>query len=117
VVAPADRDSFRTTRPRRAIGLLLADVPAFTAMAQEVEDAMAGGILRYSDRLKLLKRAEHFGIRRFDANLLIAMVQNRVAQESGDDDLPPPKPSWLRITAIVLAVQTCIVAAAWWVMR
>src|SRR5215213_4693897 len=47
------------------------------AFAAAVEGRVdAGGILRYSKRLELLKIARGFGIGRFEANLVIAAVQH-----------------------------------------
>lgn len=37
---------------------------------------MAGGVLRYSDRVELLRSAGQLGIARFHANLIIAAVQH-----------------------------------------
>lgn len=41
------------------------------------------GVLRYSERLRLLKAASRLGIGRFDANLMIAAVQARHARGQG----------------------------------
>jgi hypothetical protein len=111
----------RAPRPRAAATKpVWLDLPSFTAFAQDVEDAMIGDELNYSDRLKLLKRANHFGIRRFDANLIIAMVQNRVqgrlanlnykvCQEQG-------RSGTLAMWTLVAVVQSLIVAAGWWML-
>ena len=41
-----------------------------------VEDHVSAGLLRYSDRVKLIRSAIRLGIPRFHANLIVAMVQN-----------------------------------------
>jgi hypothetical protein len=94
---------------------LWADVPAFTAFAQEVHEAMEGTELRYSKRQYLLKRADHYGIKRFDANLVIAMVQHRLG---GLEQSPPEttRRSPVLIAAVFLAVQSIIVIAGWWLI-
>jgi hypothetical protein len=43
----------------------------------EVRDFLRNEMLTYSDRQNLLKSAEHRGIPRFEANLIIAAVQHR----------------------------------------
>ena len=46
-----------------------------------IESAMEGELIRYSRRVKLLKLAERLGIERFEANLIIAQTQRRIARE------------------------------------
>jgi hypothetical protein len=124
VIAPANRPA--PVKPRPGTSALLSgaaqyiwsDIPAFTAFAHEVEDALEAGELRYSVRLELLKRAAHFGIGRFDANLIIAMVQNRVAEwefvdDNDDQAHRPRRSSWLRMVAMFVAVQFLILVVAW----
>ena len=103
-----------TPRPRAAPAKpVWLDLPSFTAFAQEVEDAMIGEELNYSDRLKLLKRANHFGIRRFDANMIIAMVQNRT-DASKPATMPPRANSrWTVPVMTVVVVQSIIVVLTW----
>jgi hypothetical protein len=101
---------------------LWADVPALVAFAEEVESVLdSEGILSFSRRQALLRRARHLGIRPFDANLVIAMVQHRY--------LPPEPPgasrqahrsrfgNWLPAVAAILVVQCLILAAAWWLLH
>ena len=92
----------------------MADVPAFTAFAHDVEDALEGPILRYSERQRLLKRAEHFGIRRFDANLIIAFVQSRAPRQTlvATSKIAHPL---LQTAGLFLAIQSVIFAGVWWV--
>lgn len=47
------------------------------AFVDHVAQRLHGRVLRYSDRLKLLKAAERLRIGRFRANLVIAMVQHQ----------------------------------------
>lgn len=87
------------------------DVPAFTAFAEEVQDAMILGELSLIARQRLLRRANHHGIRRFDANLIIAMVQNR-AGEKRLVEAPSPERRWIFPLTIALTLQAIIVLAA-----
>jgi hypothetical protein len=84
---------------------------------QEVEDALEGAELRYSERRRLLKRAEHFGVRPFDANLLIAMVQHRSPQEPVAVTRSTTRRQHLVLGATFIVLQTTILLAAWYVLR
>lgn len=117
-IAPTNPRPTRTPRPpepvyKDALGLW-ADIPGFTAFAREVADALDGPDLRYSQRLKLLKRAHHFGIRRFDANLIIAMVQHRMQHAPRSSD--SPRRAWLPAVTTFAITQGLIVAAAYWLL-
>ena len=85
------------------------------AFAQQVCDELEGSTLRYSKRIKLLRDARRRGIRRFDANLIIASVQERV---QGPDSCVLQKRSnrsWRSCAALVIAVQGLILAGATYV--
>jgi hypothetical protein len=117
-IAPSNPRPVRVPRSQEpihkdALGLW-ADIPGFTAFAQEVADALDGRDLRYSQRLKLLKRANQFGIRRFDANLVIAMVQHRMKHVAQPD--PSPRRAWLPTITAFAVTQGLIVAAVYWLM-
>jgi len=71
-------------------------------------------ILRYSRRVALLSRAKRLGIDRFDANLLIAAVQNRTPRTDVVTLAPVrSRQSWLVPMLAFGVIQSCIVAAAW----
>lgn len=112
MIAPLDKPLSGPRRISRT-ARVLADVPAFTAFAQEVEQALEGDELRYSQRIRLIKRAEHFGIRRFDANLIIAMVQGR-------HEWPAQRQRRRRSPVATLAafavIQSLILAAGWYIL-
>jgi hypothetical protein len=57
----------------------------------EVESKLSAGLLSYSDRLALLRRARRLGLDRFNANLLIATAQH--ARRA-----PVPSPTAPRVT-------------------
>jgi len=70
-------------------------------------------VLRYSQRLRLIELANRLGIRRFDANLIIASVE----RERG---VPAPSPSNSspRLTAwtIAIAFQLLFITGTWWML-
>jgi hypothetical protein len=45
--------------------------------AREVEAALEGAVLAFEERRRLLSLAQRLGIRAFDANLIVALVQDR----------------------------------------
>jgi hypothetical protein len=120
MISPAQRMSGTSPGPvpaylRDAPGLW-ADIPAFTTFAQDVADAMEGDQLRQSRRHKLLKRAGQLGIRRFDANLVIAMVQHRLQGSHVRVQEACTRSARLATIAAVVVVQAIIVAAVWWML-
>jgi hypothetical protein len=88
------------------------------AFSQHVAESLNGPVLRYSDRLKLLEVAERLRIKRFRANLLIAMVQHEtIALSVSEKSPPPPRWSVVRIVAFALGCELAMVAAAFWVLH
>jgi hypothetical protein len=110
---------------RRAIHPLLATnlgqvVPTTTLrlFADEVADACDdANLLRQTHRQRLLKRAAGLGIRRFDANLIIAAVQHR---RGASRPASPPEstdsPHRLGAVASFALVQAALVAGACWLL-
>jgi hypothetical protein len=85
-----------------------------------------GAVLRYSRRLELLRDARRRGIGRFEANLIIAAAQHKLAARSPQRVTGRfPKPARIDpgpcgfTTALLgfVAIQSLIVTAAWWVVR
>jgi len=95
-------------RPARGAAKQITETPN-DLFAASVATAIERSTLRYSRRLALLKEAQHLGIERFEANLIIAMVQHRLGQL----DIPE-QPSRSRVPAwlIVTAVQVVIIGTA-----
>lgn len=87
------------------------DISPATLFASRVENEVEGGLLRYSARLQLLKQAMAMGIERFEANLIIASVQNRHRAQI-DDREPLP---WSVPMALMMAilVEAGAVLAVW----
>jgi hypothetical protein len=103
--------------PLRA-GSLSRDAWSYNHFAKQVADVLDGQQLRYSNRLRLIKHAEAIGIRRFDANLIIALVQHR-AKPIAAIVKAPKKPSRkfpLAAVACFAIVQSTIILTAWWMI-
>lgn len=78
--------------------------------AGQVMARLDGSILRYSERLRLLQLAERMGIGRFEANLVIAVIQHRCRTEA-----PVPcahRMRWLGVLLAVAAIQALIIVTA-----
>ena len=71
-------------------------------------------VLRYSQRLSLLKEAGRRGIGRFEANLMIASVQHRVKR-----NVPAPETRRMNLSGWVafVLVQSSVVLGAWRLIR
>jgi hypothetical protein len=100
--------------PVSAPAIAVPQTPA-DQFAQIVAASMEAGLLRYSTRLTLLRKAMAMGIDRFAANLIIATVQNSTpassqsagrGNRSGRLRIP-----WTLIT--ILLGETLILYAIW----
>jgi hypothetical protein len=80
----------------------------FTA---DVIRSLDGPVLRYSQRLALLRRAADLGISRFEANLLIAAVQHRCVTSPAP--APPSRANRLMLMAFAAGVQSLIAFLIW----
>lgn len=112
---------------------------AVRAFTRSVEAELDGPTLRYSQRLKLLTDAQRHGIRRFDANLIIAAVldransialnrenpehQNRAragrpchAQGLGCSNFRTGSSNLIGIAMFFVIVESLICAGGWWLM-
>jgi hypothetical protein len=91
------------------------------AFAQAVSIALEGPILRYSRRQQLIRQAEGLGIRRFDANLLIAAVQHRLGNGKTNAAVQPEASDsrWRMAIPVgcVLALQALILLGFWQVLH
>ena len=109
----AMRQAREARRPRRA----RAGVnPAVSEFAQRVADALEGTTLRYSSRIRLLRYARRQGIRRFDANLIIAAVQERVqGSEFRDQEQQGPRRTWKSTVLMFALLEGVVLAGAGYV--
>ena len=85
--------------------------------AEYVRAQLDGPVLRYSQRLTLLKEAERRGVGRFEANLIIAKVLYQAGLVQEYQFPPEPRRAWLAPLVTFIIVQTTILAGAWWVLR
>ncbi len=88
--------------------------------ANAVVKSMTGPVLPYSQRLELMRQAKKIGLRTFDANLIIAAVQNRVKETIGSDleQSEADKPmSWRFAITIGAMLQVGIIVGIWWMFR
>jgi hypothetical protein len=83
----------------------------FASRVENELEGERGGLLRYSARLQLLQQAMDMGIERFEANLIIASVQNRQRAAIVDKDpLPWSVPMALMVS---IAVEVVGIFAVW----
>ena len=83
--------------------------------ADHLAQQMTSSVLRYSQRLDLLRSARRFGIGRFEANLLIAAVQERRRTRVAEADEAGAGTSLPQLAA-VLIVQSALLLGAWWTL-
>lgn len=79
-----------------------------------VTHCMEDGILRYSRRQALLRRAERLGIARFEANLIMAAVVNRRPHpREGASEQPRGRLPLQTALLVFTFVETLVAVAAW----
>jgi hypothetical protein len=86
------------------------------AFAQHVAHELDGTTLRYSNRIRLLHAAHRHGIRRFDANLIIASVQERVQGSVLRVQDGKKEQRWRSCATTFLVIQGLILAGATYVL-
>jgi len=117
------RATFRHDRPRlyRSLQSLSARKPRIAEpderpaarFASLVVQSLDCTVLRYSERLKLLRIARHFNIDRFEANLIIAAVQHRMKARADAQPQSHVRHGWLLALGIFLLVQLAIALGIW----
>ena len=93
--------------------------PAATFVEHLAREVPSSGVLTYSSRLALLRYAQKLGVRRFEANLLIAAVLERRRQTAGaqaEGDAPSRSGSVVPTVTTFLLVQGAFVLVAWWTL-
>lgn len=110
-----------TSPPTRVLEPVLdADAAIVRGFARAVADALDAGPLTLAARDRLIGRAERLGIRRFEANLIVAAVEQQARSRRRMRlvvDAPEPKHAgWYVPASAALVVQTLIAAAAWWLL-
>ena len=93
--------------------------PAATFVEHLAREIPSTGVLTYSSRLSLLRHAQNLGVRRFEANLLIAAVLERRRQTAGappEADALPQSSSFGPTLVAFLIVQGIIALGVWWTL-
>ena len=108
----------RRRRQVRSDGAAQVGPPVAEVFEEVVRRRLDGPVLRYSQRLALLKEAERLGVGRFEANLVIASVLYRagVGQEYELKPEPGKLARWAVPLATVVVLQGVILAGWWWVL-
>jgi hypothetical protein len=95
------------------------EVPLIPGPARQFADYLsqrrAASVLRYSERLDLIRAARHFGVDRFEANLLIASVLERGRQVVEEKPMPG-RESVIGKVAMFAVVQSVVLLGAWWML-
>ncbi|HEX5244212.1 MAG TPA: hypothetical protein VFW23_13190 [Tepidisphaeraceae bacterium] len=106
------------TAPALAIQKTTFEI-ASAKFASLVEQRIGQGVLRYSDRARLLSDARRLGIGRFYANLVIATLQHRADVEPipHDEGSQSRIPSRAIRIGFALLIQAAILIAIWRVMH
>lgn len=100
-------------------------------LAKATQDALQGAVLAFEDRKRILALAQRIGIRAFDANLIVAIVQDRARRgetlEAAVDAIavvPRPAASgsraavaWTWAAAIIVAVVADALLIGWIILR
>ena len=86
--------------------------------ADHLAEQMPSSVLRYSQRLELLRAARRFGVGRFEANLLIAAVLERRRSRAADGggEGGGGIGSVAADVAVFLVFQCAMLLGAWWVL-
>lgn len=117
----------KPTAPSRNIDATIAAVMPIEAAVlkgfiRAVESDVSAGLLMHDTRTRLIARAARLGIKRFDANLVIATVQHRTGKATSVGSEPIASLSFRQtlvnrsiVVATVLFTQAFIVTAAWYV--
>jgi hypothetical protein len=93
--------------------------PAATFAGHLAREIPSTGVLTYSSRLSLLRHAQNLGVRRFEANLLIAAVLERRRQTAGappEADASPRSRSLMPTVVTFLLVQGAFAVGVWWTL-
>jgi hypothetical protein len=93
--------------------------PAATFVEHLAREIPSSGVLTYSSRLSLLRHAQKLGVRRFEANLLIAAVLERRRQTAGapaESDVPARSGTFVSGVMAFLLVQGAFALVAWWTL-
>jgi len=108
----------------RSLGQVLVDVDGAVVrgFARAVGDQLDIGPLTLATRDRLLGRAQRLGIKRFDANLIVAAVEQnartvaRMRITRLDEHAATKRSRWFAPATVALGMQTLIALGAWWLL-
>ncbi|HEX8325277.1 MAG TPA: hypothetical protein VF595_15355 [Tepidisphaeraceae bacterium] len=110
-------------RSLRTLEYVLGTDPAVVrGFARAAADSLNDGPLTLDVRDRLLKRGERLGLRRFDANLVLAAVEQhrrRASPLPAASVIPAGVASHALVwpaAAVAVAVQAMIATGAWWLL-
>jgi hypothetical protein len=100
-------------------------------LACATRDALQGAVLTYENRRKVMLLAQRVGIRPFDANLIVAIVQDRARRGESIENAAEaisviPKPvrparrtatAWVWASAILVAILVDAVLIGWLIFK
>ncbi len=102
-------------RARPSVSVQRVALDPARRFTQLVEKVLDGPTLLYSERLKLLRAARRLGVRRFDANLIIAAVQERRPHAPARID-QRRRSRWTAAVGLFVLIQSLILAGAGYVL-
>jgi hypothetical protein len=100
-------------RPTSSTSSIIPTSPAARRFEILVREVMERGPMRYSQRLAMLKTAAAMGLGRFEANLILAIEQNR--QFPPTIEQPSRHLRGLATFLCVAFIQGLILTTAWWI--
>ena len=109
---PGPRPAHVVVRRRHPSPIQTAEAQRF---ADHLADQMTSSVLRYSQRLELLRASRRFGVSRFEANLLIAAVLERRRSHVAERE-PAPEGSVLPQFVAFLLIQSAMLLGIWWTL-
>lgn len=84
--------------------VLSAPPSVIAGLKRAIDESLVGPILPIADRERLIRRAMKLGLNRFEANLMIAAVQNRALERASTSTPTPRAPRKWSIPALLCAL-------------
>lgn len=106
--------SAEVVRPHELPFLAHIPAPRLRQFTRAVQIQLREPVLRYSRRMALIQSAEKLGIRRFDANLIIAALERREMNTRKPESARPSRSAGWIAWSLAGAVQAGILCTAWW---
>jgi hypothetical protein len=110
-----DRQGPAVVRNSAPAPVLPLATSASRSFAEHVATTATSSVLRYSQRLQLIRDARRYGISRFEANLVIAVVLGRRRGRTVATG-ETPDGSWVSPVTTFLIIQGALALGAWWTL-